>query len=371
MPKSPYIDRLKDAIQRDGDPSSRGLRRAQLAAGYARLGEFEAADSEISGLRAEFGDGRSGRVSIMIMCAEAQLIYFKNLGDRARDRMMRAQLLAVAGRDAELSALTSAWLAHICFNLHRHEEMTRSAKTCLDTITSHDHEAASRLALTLGDAFYAAEQPEAGNRWYTRAHEHAVKLGDHSTIGALTYNRAAMGIFVARLRSVAAPVDSDTVTRLSAEVRTAINYQAIAQLTSLQALLDYSLASAHILSGRFAEAAAILGKMVAEKPSTSPLERSVVLKCDLAYSLASLDQRDEAAEMVKTLNLDELAKCTPDDQVVASSALAQAAGLCDVPHVRAAAQEALARAQQEHVAAVEALRRNLTVLGDAISAAQI
>lgn len=371
MPKSPYIDRLKEGIAQADDPSTRGLRRAQLAAGYARLGEFDAAEAEISELRAEFGDGRSGRVSIMIMCAEAQLIYYKNLGDKARDRMMRAQLLSVAGRDAELSAMTSAWLAHICFNLHRHEEMIRSAKTCLDTISFQDHEAASRLALTLGDAFYASEQPDVGNRWYSKAHEHAVKLGDHSTIGALTYNRAAMGTFVARLQSVDRPVDPTAVTRLAGEVRTAINYQAIAQLASLKALLDYSQASAAILSGQFSDAASILEKLVADKPSTSPIERHIVLQCDLALSLARSSRLDEAATLAKTLSLDQLSKCTPDDQVVASSALASAAGLCGLQDVQAGASELLVGAKQEHLAEVAALRQNLTGFGDAAAIERI
>lgn len=262
MPQSPYIDRLKQAIAQTQDLATRGMLRAELAGCTARLGDFTGAEGEIASLRSEFGDGRSGRVSIMIMCAEAQLIYYKELGEQARDRMMRAQVLSVAGRDAALTALTSAWLAHIAFNLHRHEEMARSAKTCIDTISKTDHDAAARLALTLGDAFYAAEQFDFGNRWYTKAHEHATKLGDHAAIAALTYNRAAMGTFMARIRAVGGPVDPSVVTRLLGEVRTAVNYQAIAQLTSLQALLDYASASVYILAGKYADALEPLSRMV-------------------------------------------------------------------------------------------------------------
>ncbi|MFO1286748.1 MAG: hypothetical protein U1F49_09575 [Rubrivivax sp.] len=92
MQQSPYIDRLKQAIADARDPSIRAMLRAELAGSVARLGEFSTAEAEIADLRSEFGDGRSGRVSIMIMCAEAQLIYYKDLGEQARDRMMRAQL---------------------------------------------------------------------------------------------------------------------------------------------------------------------------------------------------------------------------------------------------------------------------------------
>lgn len=371
MPDSPYIGRIKQAIAEGGDSSTQAVRRALLAGGYARLGSFEAAEAEVAGLRAEFGDGRSGRVSIMIMCAEAQLIYYKNLSDQARDRMMRAQVLSVASRDAWLSAFTSAWLAHICFNLHRHDEMARSVKTCLDTISAEDHEAASRLALTLGDAFYAAEQPEIGNRWYVKAHEHAVKLGDHSIIGALTYNRAAMGTFLARIRAVDTTPEPEAVARHMGEVRSAVNYQAIAQLTSLQALLDYSLASVLLLAGKHADAAAILSKMVEAKPNTSPFDRSLVLQCDLALCLAKSSQIDEARACVARIPIERLTACTPDDQLVALSALAQAALSCGLESDHAAARSALSTARHEHRVAVAALRDNLAGFSDSSSLVRV
>jgi len=371
MPQSPYIDRLKRAIAESSDPILGATYRAELAGALARSGEFGAAESEIANLRAQFGDGRSGRVSIMIMCAEAQLIYYRNLGEQARDRMMRAQLLSVAGRDASLSALTSAWLAHICFNLHRHEEMVRSAKTCLDTISGTDHDAASRLALTLADAFYAAQQPEVGNRWYSRAHEHAVKLGDHATIAALTYNRAAMGTFMARVRAVDAPIDPEAAARLTGEVRTAVNYQAVAQLTSLQVLLDYSLASANILGGRYTEAAELLSKIMADAAGTSPMDRSPALQCDLSLALAKSGRLDEAKAIVQPLELSHLAACTPDDQVVALAALIEIYRSCSLEARLPLAEAALRDARKEHGTIVESLRRSLAGFSDEASFARM
>ncbi|MCC6246796.1 MAG: hypothetical protein IT499_03395 [Rubrivivax sp.] len=340
------------------------MNRALRAACYARHGSFEEAESEIASLRAQFGDGRNGRVTITIMCAEAQLIYFKDLGDQARDRMMRAQLLSVAGRDAALSALTSAWLAHICFNLHRHEEMVRSAKTALDMISSGDHEAASRLALTFGDAFYAADQLEIGNRWYSKARERAVKLGDHSTIAALTYNRAAMGTFCHRLHAVHSPVEPDVLRRSANEVRTAINYQAIAQLTSLQALLDYSMASVQMLLSNYADAINLLAPMAASLSSTSPLNRAAALRCDLAYCYAKSGDLVRAKEHLDSIANEDVTKLMPDDQVVSLAALASAAEACGLAERSMSAKDALAVAEAEHQAAVSALRDNLKPFSD-------
>lgn len=371
MPSSPYLDQLTKAIALATDPVSRGINRALRAGCYSRQGDFEVAEKEIASLREEFGDGRSGRVSIMIMCAEAQLIYYKDLGEQARDRMMRAQLLSIAGRDASLSALTSAWLAHICFNLHRHEEMSRSAKTALDTISSADHEAVSRLALTLGDAFYAADQTDIGNRWYAKAHERAVKLGDHSTIAALTYNRAALGTFGARIRAIDSPADAASIARLAGEVRTAVNYQAIAQLTSLQALLDYSMASVHILAGRYAEALPLLSPMVATRPNTGPMDRSMVLVCDYVLCLAGSGDVGRARDEIAALPRDALSTLTPDDQAVALAALRDASILCEDSSFESRGLEALSRALLEHSASVARLRSVLAGFGDVATLARL
>lgn len=364
MVRSPYAERLLMAIEKADDPSVRACRRAELAACLARHGEFDAAESTIAELRMEYGDGRSGRVTIMIMCAEAQLIYYRSLGDQARDRMMRAQLLSVAGRDAALTALTSAWLAHIDFNLHKHGEMARCVKTALDTVSPEDHEAVARLALTLGDAFYAADQQDVGNRWYSKAHEHAVKLGDHATIGALTYNRAAMGTFAARLAASAGePTPERTHARLLGEARTAINYQAIAQLTSLQILLDQTLASVHILGGHFLEAHQLLSNLTALNAATSPMERSPVNECDLALCLVKVGRLDDARTQVARITVEGIQRCTPDDQVLALRTLADAARACGLEARGTEATIALDTAQEDHAKAVGALRQVLLPFG--------
>lgn len=370
MPQSPYIDRLELAIAQSRDPAQHAMRRAELAACLARSGEFDVAEREIAGLRAEFGDGRSGRTSIMIMCAEAQLIYYRSPGEKARDRLLRAQLLSIAGRDAPLSALTSAWLAHVSFNLHRHDEMVRAAKTCLDTISSADHDAASRLALTLGNAFCVAEQPQLAQRWYMKAHHHAVRLGDHSTIGACLYNRAALGTFTARLRAAESPVETDAIVRLHSEVRSAITYQALTKMTSLQPLLDHALASVHILAGRHAEAIELLERLAREGAGSST-ESSLLLPCDLALCLAQVGRPNDALKVMAPLPADALADHAAHEQVVAAAALAQAARICQVADRQAAAEERLASARAEHKAVVATLRDRLDVFAQAESLQRI
>lgn len=370
MAESPFVERLRQLIAQAMDQATRGFHRAELAACMARHGRFQEAEEEIASLRSEFGDGRSGRVSIMIMCAEAQQIYYRDLGEQARDRMMRAQLLSVAGRDGPLSALTSAWLAHINFNMHRHDEMARAAKVSLDTVSAGEHEAASRLALTLGDAFYASEQTDIGDRWYTKAHERALKLGDHSTIAALTYNRAAMGTFMTRVASASSVPKEDIVSTLRGQVRTAINYQAITQFRSLQPLLNYALSSVHILEGKYADALALLLPLASEDQVTGAVERRVVLTSDLALCLAKTNQAREAAQLINDkIPLDEIIKCTPDDQVVSLSALVEARRACGLDYEEVV--ERLSIAKEEHGRNVAALKSAIAPFADGAAASRL
>ena len=322
---SPYESRLEGEIAAIQDDSERASKRAELAGLWARIGEFQRCEEVIAELRSLYGDGRNTRVSVMIMWAEAQLIYFKDLGVQARDRMSRAQLISVASRDASLSALTSAWLAHIDFNLHRHQEMSRALKVSLDTVSKADHLASCRLALTLGDAYFAAGDETRGRRWYSKAHEHAVKLGDHASIGALTYNRAALRVFLTRIARVKVGEDLEVdLNLLNGEIRSAANYQAVAGLSSLQDLLGNARASILILQQDFVAASKAIADLLERSPRISASDRNTNLMCDLVLCLSKSDRKSEAARRLDLLDLAAIQACTPDDQVLAYGSLEKA-----------------------------------------------
>lgn len=330
MSASPYAKRLRQAIAAEERPSETAFLQAELAAYLGRVGQFDEADRLLADLRSRYGDGHSGRVSIMIMCAEAQVVYFRDLGERARDRMARAQLLAVALRDPQLSALSSAWLAHICFNTHRHGEMARAMRTCIATTTSEDHPSACRMALTLGDAFLVAGDEVTSSRWYGKAHNHATVLGDHSAVAALVYNRTALGVFQARVRQASdADVSTEHLASLDAQLRSAANYQHLADLRSLQILLDNAGVSLDVLNGRYAEAQARIEVLLATKQRIAPLDQSAVLRADHVLCLANCGGLIRArAELDEMLNSSVINDATVDDQIVALFSLAGASQLC-------------------------------------------
>jgi hypothetical protein len=155
---SPLESRLTARIAEATDESLRGIYLAELACYYARVGDFDRAESHRVELRSVFGDGRDLRVSVLIMTLEALLLYFRELSPAARDRLLRARLLCAAGKEHRLLALTSAWLAHIDFNLDRFDEMSESIALGIESLDADDGAAECRLALVLGDAFMYCEQ---------------------------------------------------------------------------------------------------------------------------------------------------------------------------------------------------------------------
>lgn len=318
---SPYELRLRRALGEAPDPVARALLQAEYAAYLARIGAFADAEAILLELRREFGAGESGRVTIMLMLGEGLLAYFRDLDPVSQDRLARAHLLSVAARSGPLSALTSAWLAHIAFNLHRHDAMGRAIRSCVDTVSASDVQAKCRLSLTLGDAFLVSGQRATSRGWYSRARDYAIQLGDHAAIGALIYNQAALSVFGSRLASLDSPLDAEIIHGVAAEIKSATNYQGIARLASLHHLLDDAMASVYILQRRFGDALVLLERVIAANSPVSPSGHMVTTLCDAAFCQASLRREEEFNRLIGQIDMTQLARRTADDRAVAYGAL--------------------------------------------------
>ncbi len=244
---------------------------AELACYWARVGEFDEAERLRKELRSTFGDGRDVRVSILIMCIEGLLLYFRDLSPGALDRLARASLLSVAAGHKSLIALTSSWLAHIHFNSNRYVEMSDAIGVCLNSLEKSNLPAVCRVAMLLGDAHLYSGNAAVAQLWYDRARNAALELGDQAFVGALTYNRSALRVFVARVASAAATQSEDHSRLLAGEVQSAINYQAVAQLRSLDHLLAASRVGVLILQRNFSLARPVIEALLSSndvKPLT-------------------------------------------------------------------------------------------------------
>ena len=291
---APLVVRLLSRLEQQLDQPTRGTVVAELACYYARVGEFEHAEKLRQELRAEFSDGRSAPVSILIMVLESILLYFRELSPHARDRMLRANLLSKAFGEARLVALTSAWLAHIDFNQGRFDSMATAIQATFDSIAADDGTAACRVALVLGDAFFFCRKPTLARRWYEQARQSAVTLGDQATFGAVTYNRAALHVANLRLDTLSAPSDPSEIALARGALRSAINYQSIANLTSLGHLLQSSSVGVAILEERFGDALSLLDDQFLSSEVPPASEENALHQADLALCLSRVGRMSES-----------------------------------------------------------------------------
>lgn len=313
---SPLLTRLRSEREVATDPAERALLSARMACYLARVGEFAEAEQLRLELRCQYGKGEHVQISILIMCIEGLLRYYRNLEPSARDWMLRANLISVACREAQLVALTSAWMAHIDFNKGRYASMAQAVSASLAHMSADDGTAECRLALVLGDAHLFTGQDQNSRDWYEGARLVANRLGDHAAIGALTYNRAALKVANARLAEFQPDARGLDLSKISAEVRSATNYQAVAQLRSLEHLLDSAAIGLHVLGGRYDEASsAILGLLASEEVPTGSAELAL-LYADNAHCLAQLGQRELATRMAEAAVGIDSAQMDPDDRAI-------------------------------------------------------
>jgi hypothetical protein len=353
---APLVVRLLSRLNEALDEATRGAIMAELACYYARIGDFEEADEVRRELRLKFADARSARVSILIMVLESILLYFRELSPHARDRMLRANLLSKAFREEQLSALTSAWLAHIDFNQGRFDSMAAAIRATHESIAADDGTAACRVALVLGDAFLFCNNRTSSRRWYEEARRNAVALGDQAAVGAITYNSAALHVAGLRIAALSAPNDPSEVSRARSELQSAINYQSIARLTSLNHLLKSTSIGVAMLESRHVDALELLNEqfLTIEVPAGS--EELALHQADLALCLAKVERAEESRARRRELDRATLDNLGADERALIYDSLALAAVTTADPEDAANYRSMCRNALSEHLSIIGAIQ---------------
>lgn len=254
MAIDPFIERLEVKIQGLSDKVAQAECYAEMACYWARCGEFQRAEQSCQQLRATFGDGRYPRISTLIMCVEGLLLFFRDLDMAALDRLARANLLSRAFGIDDVAALSSAWIAHINFNVDNYEHMGIAINQCFERLDSENSAARGRIAIVLSDAFLLVGRGKQARYWFGVAREAAVETGDHTLVAALTYNRAALNSFLTQLRILSGEASGQAIEIVSSELMSAFGYQRLARLGSLEQLLHLALVGTNIFKRDFESA---------------------------------------------------------------------------------------------------------------------
>ena len=330
---SPLELRLQGLMRTEVDQAVRAQLYAQLGCYLARVGDFERAEKIRSEIRSSFGDGRSARVSILLMLMEGLLNLFQSEGADPRDRIVRAHLLSASFRERALVALTSAWLAHIDFNKSNFDLMLREIDDCLQNVSFDDGSALCRISLVLGDVFLVCGDSIASQAWYERARRAATAVGDQATIGAITYNRAAINVQNLRLAELSGIVGSKSLSQAEAEVNTAINYQALAQLQSLDYLLLAARVGIKMAKCEFSDAEAETRELLKLNIVPSGCSEHLVLLADLSFITAISERIDESKELRRFVQERIDSDLDHDDKALIYFLLSKTAKICEASEV--------------------------------------
>lgn len=314
---SQLLARLKGDLDRSGDPLLRAEVSAQIAGHLARLGRFEDARNIVRGVRQQFGQGQSGRVTVWLMLAEGLIHHYEDLSPIALERIRGAQVLGSAMGYSTIVALASAWKAHIEFERSDFQSMMGSIELALKNVGADEHDAQARLAMVLSNAFMIAGDREQGQLWFKHGHRHAVANGDQASIDALLYNRAAF--LLARLRALncRAPVAASDLSAVRMEVASSKNLQSLLQVSALEGHVRLLDARLQLLESKFGPAIAALQLVRGTVPFAPHNFDQNFVELEICFGQMMLGEADAAISHLPALGADEFSTLDIDEQLVA------------------------------------------------------
>lgn len=314
---SQLLIRIDKSLKDERDPLVRAELLARKACYLARVGRFAEVKQTISELRLHFGSGQNARITAWIMLLEGISYLFENISPAALDRVHRAQFLSLSMKDQDLSALTSAWKAHIEFEKSDFTGMVRSIRIAIENATEDNHDASARFSMVLADAFFLCGDRAPAQAWFMQSRSHALDAGDQATIEALLYNRAAFGVAWLRAERCFRQIDPEMVTLMRLEVASSKNLQDLTRITALSHLISLCEARLCILEGSYKEAIERLQAVRIQGPFANYNFDQDLIDLEIAYCHLKLGERDQAVEHFSRSRSGDLANLDIDDRLVA------------------------------------------------------
>jgi tetratricopeptide (TPR) repeat protein len=356
---SRLISRIEEQLLNETDPYVRAELEAKRASYLARVGRFLESGEAIANVRRAFGDGRSGRVTALVMIAEGLLIHYEKLGSGATDRVTRSQLLGHAMKDREVVALASAWRGYLEFEDSKFDAAFRSIKQAFDNARPEDHAVWTRCAIVMSLGFALCGQLSDSQHWFMEGREHALQDGDQASIDALLHNKAAFGVAWLWAQKCKGSVDESALRRARMELASARSLQGLADVRAHSAYVDLSEARLSLLEGQYETALADLEAIASAGPFPARHFNESVLALEVAYCHASLGRVDMAIEALSKVDDDAIAALDVDDRLVAAWIAAELSQIDERIGERSQRADVLASTIEEHDLAIGQLASQL------------
>jgi tetratricopeptide (TPR) repeat protein len=345
---SRLMQRLADQLAVERDEYRAAELVARQAAYLARTGAFDLAREKIAQVRVTFNDGRSGRVTALLMIAEALLAHFESLGPQARDRIMRAQLLGDVMRDAEVIALASAWRAHIEYEGSAFDVAALSLRKALGAMDDRNLSARTRCSIVLFNAQSFVGNRSSAQAWFMKGREHALSDGDQASIDALLHSKASYGVAHLWVNRCRGEGDDQLLQLTRSEIKSARNLQQLVRIGAHQAFIDLSECNLCVLEGRFEDGLQLLRKLKGDGPFPARHFNEDFARLLEAYCLVRIGQTDTALHSFSETRDAAWSDLDVDDRLVAAWLLHELAVADSRFGAEALAAAALRQADEEH-----------------------
>jgi hypothetical protein len=312
------LQQIADQLAMESDSFKRAELRARQAWYYARTGDFDGSRAIVADLRKTYGDGRSGRVTAFMMIAEALTAHFESLDGQAMDRIKRAQLLGRAMGDREVLSLSTAWRAHMEFEVSDFAAAASSLTGALEAAEKSHYAARSRCAAVLHNAFAYLGDRTAAQKWFLRGREHALAEGDQATVDALLHNKAVCGVAYLWIQKCLGTEVGDRTVLARTELNSARNLELLVQVKALTSYTDLAEARLLMLEGSFGEAKKWLEALTRDGPFPIRHFNESLRVLMVAYCDVSQGNAQSAVAHLRSMRSDDLKKLDPDDCLFAA-----------------------------------------------------
>ena len=324
---SQLLIRIEERLRTETDAQQRAELKAKVAGYMARLGRFQEAKDVIAEVRQIFGDGRSGRVTALLMIAEALTMYYERLASGSSDRVARALLLAHAMKDREVVSLASAWKGFLEFEDSKFESAFRSIDVSLAHAEETNHAAWTRNCIVLALGFSLCGDASSSHHWFLKGRHHALEEGDQVSLDALLHNKAVFGLAWLRAQRCKGMEIPQQIARARLELSSTRNLQALAGVSAHGNYVDLADARLLILEQEFEKALDALGRVAGFGPFPTGHFNHSLLALEKAFCLAKLGRYSDAQMVMALYNERELASLDVDDRLVSAWMMHELASL--------------------------------------------
>lgn len=324
---SRIITTLDQRIREAKDNTTRNVLFAQKAIALARFSLIGEARTLVQQLR-KVNPSYEARLSAWIMFAEGVIEHAEHLNmPKAKDRILRAHLVAQAANDPGLAATAAAWLAYFTFVEGKYLETKDYLKKAFAWSIEEDWEARSRGCMVLGSGFYFAGELEKAKAWFQRARDAAVKSGDVAMQNTILFNASAFHVSQLTLLDCIGLVDETELNFAVMSSRSVSNLNTALGIANQPSMIALQRAELFTLERKWSEALELFDLHIDQGIAEGQSKWAPKFYAQRAWCKANLGNYDGARSDIQQALNEGAQNFDPDDCAVLHLRISAAAKL--------------------------------------------